>query len=231
VSDVNFDDLINWIGAAAGLGTAAFGFVEAFKWTPIGVIGIGRVNKMLGAPGKKALASVYGEANVNHLLAGTFRKSTGDLGALLKNGLRVALTQSDHARELGRSFGQDGDALARAVEQLRSAAPAQLPAGAAPPPPPAIDARAILGKFELAVDARVDAAIAAADDTYAGAMRLIASVVAMLASLLTASILGIALSKALLVGLAAVPIAPIAKDLVSLLNSARDALRGRVATK
>src|SRR5205809_163739 len=119
---MGFDQMINWIGAAAGLGTAAFGFVEALKWTPLGIAGIGHVNEALGAPGKAALASVYGQRDVEHVLNGTFRKSAGDLAALLKNGLRVALTQPEHAKNLASHFGQDGAELEKAVGQLRGAA-------------------------------------------------------------------------------------------------------------
>jgi len=235
---MGFDQVINWIWAAAALGTAAFGFVEALKWTPLGIAGIGRVNDVLGAPGKAALSAVYGDRNVHHVLNGTFRKSAADLSALLKNGLRVALTQPEHARALGQYFGQSGEALEQAVVQLRGAASTPALAGAdpTPPAPPTIDARAVLGKFELAVDARIDAAIAAASDTYAGTMRIVASIVAVLASVFVAYSLGgekggYSYLQAVAVGIAAVPIAPIAKDLVTLLNCASDALRGRVSAK
>lgn len=77
------------------------------------------------------------------------------------------------------------------------------------------------------MSARVDAAVSAAQRRFAAAMQALAIVFAVGGAVGAAAALDMSLRQGLLVGVAAVPIAPIAKDLVSLLGHARTALRGR----
>jgi hypothetical protein len=225
---MKLESVTDWIGAAGALGTAAFGMVEALKWTPIGLIGIGKVRKGLGRPAIESLKSVYGSEGFDALLRGTYRKGPGELEQLLRDGLRLAL-KADNAQTLARAFGQDGNQLRDALARF-AAQRAQAPAGAAPAPGvDALEDRTMVGRFELAVDARIQAALANAQDFYAGMMRLIAGLMALAASLLVA-FLGAtdtespAWGQAFLVGVAAVPIAPITKDLISLLSAATSAV-------
>ena len=86
------------------------------------------------------------------------------------------------------------------------------------------DHQQVLGRFELAVDARIEAALAMAQSHYGGKLRTLASMI----SLVIGGGVGLYLAEpilGLLVGLAAVPLAPIAKDLVSALQAATLALR------
>src|SRR5690348_3327308 len=61
--DVLFDvnSLGTAIGAAGALGTACFGIVEGLKWTRLGEMGFGRLQRILGDPLKSTLVVAYGE--------------------------------------------------------------------------------------------------------------------------------------------------------------------------
>jgi ethanolamine transporter EutH len=87
----------------------------------------------------------------------------------------------------------------------------------------------VLGRFELAVDARIDAALTLAQSHYAGAQRCVASLIALAIAVAVGFWMRTTqphfLLKSVLVGIAAVPLAPIAKDLVSALQAATTALR------
>ena len=92
----------------------------------------------------------------------------------------------------------------------------------------------ILGRFEVAADARIDAALALAERSYINRMHLRAFIIAIVLSLLSALFLSYHynwdhlwkyLGFGLMTGLIAVPIAPIAKDLTKALQSAAKAVR------
>jgi hypothetical protein len=112
------------------------------------------------------------------------------------------------------------------------------------------DHRGALGRFELAADARVASALARAQDAYLGWVRGAASAVSIFLAEFAAYFLsgtttgaggGAANAAAapgtaglpnewligLLVGIVAVPLAPIANDVVGALQAATKALRGR----
>ncbi len=82
------------------------------------------------------------------------------------------------------------------------------------------------------MDARIDAALGLAETYYKGAVRLHASFVAIALALIAAILLTdaetgkeVAWVRALIVGIAAVPMAPIAKDVGKALRQAGTALR------
>ena len=86
--------------------------------------------------------------------------------------------------------------------------------------------RNVLGRFELAVDVRIDAAITLAQNKYADSMRLTAAVIAVGVALVVGYKMSM-LPVAAVVGFLAVPLAPVAKDVVTALRSASEALRAR----
>ena len=88
--------------------------------------------------------------------------------------------------------------------------------------------RNILGRFELAVDARIDAALALAKSQYVGYVRMLASAVAVGLALIAALFLQpdkAGFITAIIVGIAAIPLAPIAKDVAKGLRVAGEAIR------
>jgi len=90
--------------------------------------------------------------------------------------------------------------------------------------------RGAIGRFEMAVDARIESALARAQDLYLGAVRCTSSVLAIAFAELviaTHAVDGASYLHGLLVGLAAVPLAPIANDVVGALQAATKALAAR----
>ena len=213
-------DLTAMIVATGAVGTAAFGIVEALKWTPLGLIGYGRIRKTLGTEVMSAVERAYG-SGFGTYLQGLYRQGRvkGGLGKALRQGVRIGLTGSS-AAELAEAVQVVGpDELAQAAQKLQSGSelnPAE---------------RSIVGRFELAIDARIDAALALAESNYKGGMQLSASFVAIGLALIAACTFegGFAANsvRAIVVGVAAVPLAPIAKDLASGIKSARQAMGAR----
>jgi hypothetical protein len=205
------DDIGTIVLATGALGTAAFGLVEALKWTRIvGTIGFGSLRHSLG-PIWESLETAYGPA-YEQVLAGQYRGDARELVRAIRQGVRIGLTPDNAPRLAGFLGVLDGDALSRAAAHLPTA------------PTISDDARYVLGRYELAVDARIESALAIAQSQYAGKLRTIA----MILSLGIGVGVGIYLGQfflGFLVGLAAVPVAPIAKDLVSALQAATTALR------
>ncbi len=214
-----FDEISNsWILGAGALGTAAFGVVEALKGTPLGTAGIGAIREAIRGQPETSLKEVFGREGFDASLRGKYRAGSSDLSTFLRNGIRLGLSTKT-AVELGGAFGQDGERLLKAISVLReskgNATENELQ-----------EARETLGRFDTAVEARISGAIAVAEGRFAMAMRGTAALLAIGAAL-AAEAREQHWLRALVIGFAAVPLAPVAKDLVSLLNSARAALRAK----
>ena len=201
--------------AVGALGTAAFGIVEALKWTGVGLFGFGQIVRVLGEPVMAALQVAYG-AEYQELLKAQYRASrtSGELPRSLRQGARIGLTP-ETAPALARKLGvvEEGDlvAVAEALQAGETLSEVQ---------------RGVLGRYELALDARIDAALALANSTYIGYIRVLASGVAVVIALIVGSIQNVPLMTSLIVGVAAVPFAPIAKDLAGALRAGARALPG-----
>jgi hypothetical protein len=217
--DLNVSSLTQWILAAGGLGTAAFGIVEGLKWTRLGEQGFSRGIKLLG-PLTVTLEVAYGPS-WPALLRSQFRqgRTTGELPRTLRQGIRAGL-KPENAERLAGFLGLEH------AEVLREAA-TKMEAGEEPTPAE----RNITGRFELAADTRVDAALGLADSHYVGMQRLWAGFAAVVLAILAAAAIdgwhALPWFRALLVGIAAVPLAPIAKDVVSALQAAQKALKAK----
>lgn len=198
--------------ATGALGTAAFGIVEALKWTRLGEAGFRAILKILG-PITELLRTAYGP-DFQNLLRAQYRGDQRDLTRVIRQGVRVGLTVAN-ANQAARFLGMiDGERLTEAARQLEAGR--ELPA----------ELRNVLGRFELAVDTRIDAALTLAKSRYAGATRVTASIFALLIAVTVGMFLGKDyIFQAILVGIAAVPLAPVAKDLMSALQSASKAIR------
>lgn len=201
-------DIVNNLGttvlAVGALGIAAFGIVEGFKGAGLGLLGFGQIGKLLGEHVLNALKIAYGDDYLS-VLKVQYRtgRSSGDLTRSIRQGARIGLTPNN-AKDLAASVGVvDGDKLQKVTEAVMAGEELDD------------EQRGILGRFELALDARIDAATAMANYRYANSMRVAASVVAVVIALVVAIILEANLLLALVVGIAAVPIAPIAKDVAT----------------
>ncbi len=199
--------------AVGALGVAAFGIVEGFKGAGLGLLGFGQIRKILGAQVFNALRIAYGDDYLS-VLKVQYRtgRSSGDLTRNIRQGARIGLTP-DTAEELAKSVGvidpKDLIAVAEAIRAGEDLNEEQV---------------GVLGRYELALDARIDAATAMASYQYANSMRVAASVVAVVIALAVAPLVGANWLTALVVGVAAVPIAPIAKDLATAIQSASAAM-------
>lgn len=203
------------LGAGA-LGTAAFGVVEALKWTRLGVAGYDQIPAMLGPPLMQALAVAYGD-EYDSLLRAQYRKPGGEaeLGRTLRQGVRIGLSP-DNAAALATYIGRvDAFAFKGAIQALaegKDLSDAQ---------------RNLIGRFELAVDSRIESALSLASDRYIGMLRGVASVFAVVLGLVAAKLMNEDLALGFMVGIVAVPLAPIAKDVVAALKAATGALKSR----
>jgi len=200
--------------ATGAFGTAAFGIVEALKWTKLSDAGFGTILKVLG-PLTETLQIAYG-SDFKSLLRAQYKGEQKELARVIRQGMRIGLLE-ENASRIAQFLGMVN------VEKLKDAARLVESGGELPS-----ELRNVLGRFELAVDARIDAALTLAQNHYVGAIRVSASIVAILIALATGLYLGREyLFQALLVGIAAVPLAPIAKDLLTALQSASKAIRTR----
>lgn len=196
--------------ATGALGTAAFGIVESLKWTRLGEAGFGAILKVLGLI-METLKIAYGP-DYENLLRAQYRGEQRELVRVIRQGVRIGLTE-ENASQVAKFLGMvDADKLKEAARLVREGG--ELPA----------ELRNVLGRFELAVDARIDAALTLAQNYYVGAVRVVASIVALIIALAVGIYQGF-IFQALLVGGAAVPLAPVAKDLVTALQSASKAIR------
>jgi hypothetical protein len=219
-------DTVGTIIAAAGaLGTACFGIVEALKWTPLGEAGFGQIIKFLGPDLLGALKVAYGE-QYEKLLRAQYRQDSQQqtlIAKSLRQGVRLGLTPANApalATYLGTVSPTSLQTAATSIDNGMALA--------------AADQNAI-GRFETAVDARIDSALSQAQDAYLGTIRCVAALLAIVIAEAVQMMLDPPSQThsptnyfvALIVGLVAVPLAPIANDVVSALQAATKALRSR----
>jgi len=215
--------------ATGAVGTAAMGIVEGFKTTLWKPIGFAKLKQEL-TWAEEALEAAYGE-NYGTILSSLFRSSrgSGQLPRILRQGVRIGLN-ADNAENMARSIGTgDPKDLKTVATELAEGEDISKDT----------TKRNILGRFEMTVDARIDAALAIADRAYKNGLRMrafgVSIVLSMTAGYLmyepTKSDAGFLSSQtfilALIVGLTAVPMAPIAKDVAKGLQSASKALGAR----
>jgi len=216
-ADALVSNLTTFIAAAGALGTACFGIVEGLKWTYLGEMGFGRITGYLGSDLLGALRLAYGP-EYDKLLRAQYRQDSQTQSAIaktLRQGVRIGLNSENAASISGFLGTISADALTTAA--ARAAAGSDLSA---------VD-RAAIGRFELAVDARIDSALSSAKDAYLGSIRCTAALLAVVIAQLVAPILGASWDIALVLGIVAVPFAPIANDLVSAIQAATKALTAR----
>lgn len=219
-----FDDVVATIAAMGGLGLAAMALVDALKAVPgggVSRIGFSHIRKVLRLFDKvlaRAAGAEWEAVVMAHWINGRDRD---DQVSAIRSLLRLGLNP-DTSDQLAAIGNVDPAALAKVA--------GKLVAGAA-----LSEAEInVIGRAEAAVEARLDAAFDLAEQTYRNTARALAGVIAVILAvvagmLLTTQAAPIDLRVAALVGVLAVPIAPIAKDLVSALTSAARAVKPRDA--
>lgn len=213
----NLDKVIALIAATGGLGLAAMSLVDAFKAVPgggvsrVGFDHIRKVLKLFDTVLARAVGPEWETVVLSHWINGRPRdEQIGVIRSLLRLGLNA-----DTAGQLARIGNVDEKALSDAAGKLvKGAALSEAEIN-------------LIGRVEAAVEARLDAAFDLADQAYRNISRVLAGVIAVILAVVAALMLTTPSQwgAAILVGLLAVPIAPIAKDLVSALTAAAKAVK------
>ena len=219
------EHLSEMILATGALGVASFGIVDGLKWTFFGTAGFKSIMKLI-RPAAPALAVAYGD-DFEDMLREQYRdgRDHGVCRTTIRQGIRIGIN-SDNANQVIRVAPVvNGHHMVAITEQLE--------AGNALSP----EQESILGRFELALDSRLDAAFGKASTNYRSTARCGAGLIAIAISLATAGYLAMEATadgqgaidhlwlRALIVGFVAIPLAPVSKDLAGALASAGKALK------
>jgi hypothetical protein len=224
VATSGITNALTFLPAAAGLGTAAMGLVDSSKafWGGPSNFGFGYIKtglqKFLPAP--QGVHAPFGKTQVLETLRSNWMNGVAkaDQKATAKALIHLELTRGT-AKALAEAAGVDPDKLISLAQKVETGAP---------PDPTEI---AVLGQFDVVLSAVLDAAYERADQKYRNACKLLA--------LLVSAILGLVggwllyrpdfnlkeIGISFVVGLSASPLAPVAKDLASSLQSAVAAIR------
>jgi hypothetical protein len=226
---VGLQNLQQVITAVGGLGTAAFGLVDATKVfgggvNRIGFEGIRKAVVSVTPPGQEGQSTnVLPQAKILATLQANWYNGT-DLGSqksIAKSLIKLYLNPGN-SHELGIKTGVDPEALTAVATSI--AAGATLNSAQSD----------VYGRFDLILTALLDEAYQRSDQTYRNGTRAWAVVAALLLAGIGATMLHKAGSpfsvrldflEPLIVGLLATPLAPIAKDLSSALAAAVNTLQ------
>lgn len=217
---VGLESLQQIIMAVGGLGTAAFGLVDAAKAIlPINKIGFSGIRKAITplTPGGGSPPNALAPVKIDNTLEANWMNGT-DLDsqkAIAKSLIKLNLNPNN-AGDLAKATGVDAPTLAAIASGMASGQPLTAPQSD------------VFGRFDLIVTALLDEAYQRSDQQYRNVTRVLAMVVAIVLAIAGGRIAnpgagfwwGHNFSVALIVGLLATPLAPIAKDLSSALATA-----------
>jgi len=234
--------------AIGALGTAAYGIVDGLKFCSwIDLAGFERLFSGGGKAGGRmwpikykatldpllpSLKAAYG-ADAMDLLKSQYRsgRSKGDLPRTLRQGVRIGFSMIEAEKIVSAAVGLG---LAKSMAMLAADtikhSLEQPPAlGEEPKPEVTVTAeqRSALARLETAIDARIDADLAMAEVEYVTQAKIWAMIVSIGIALWVGWLLNQSWAASLVVGITAVPLAPVAKDLATALQSAVKALGTR----
>ncbi len=219
--------LSTMILAVGALGTAAFGLVDAFKALPGGGVShfgfkfVRNTVKQLipdgtttGLSRDKILESLKSQ-----WINGT--ASVADQVNIAKSLIKLQLS-AESATVLAKATGVDADTLKQVANCMKNATPLSTVQSD------------VNGRFDLALTTLLDQAYRRGEQRYRNAAKSAAVVVAVVLSVVTNQSLGasaashatpISFWQAVLLGLIATPIAPVAKDIASAVQTASKAIQ------
>ena len=214
---IDLQGLPQIITAIGGLGTAAFGLVDATKVFGGGVnhIGFGGIKTMVMALTPGTPTNALSQEKILATLKANWFNGT-DLGSqksIAKSLIKLHLDASN-APALAAETGVDSAVLTAVAKSVSSGTPLT---------PAENDAFA---RFDLSVTALLDAAYQRSDQIYRNGTRAWAAVIAILLAIAGGQIVQVSggvtlgIGGQILVGLLATPLAPIAKDLSTALATA-----------
>lgn len=250
---MQWDQLGGAVAAVGSLGVAAFGLVEsagkAFAFTysvgrerhlvhwGLPYVGLEVVHKM-ALPLRTALRCAYGDGYAE-IIAQQYRanRSDGSAPDTIRQGVRLGLPflSVTAATDLIASVWHMDPAHSKALAEALQADPPATTTPAASPSPGTVDpVQALAGRFATALDARINAAFQLADERYETVAKTAAGVFAVILAGVFNYGLATSTSQdhglyswpiAIIIGLVAVPIAPVAKDVSTSLQNALTAFK------
>jgi hypothetical protein len=216
---MNPADTFTQIGAAisamAALGVASYGLVDASKglWGGISNVGFRHIETGC-APFAEAMNRALGDPSWKQLLLAHWRNGRDKEAqkALVRSVVRMGLSLPKEGAEPVRIVGiEDANVTAFVAVAQKAQSGEQLEEADI----------AAMGRIDALVGYRIDAAYERADQKYRNVARLCAGIVAVALALVAARFVpGVTYVQAVIAGVLAVPIAPIAKDLTSSLSAA-----------
>jgi hypothetical protein len=228
----NLSNILNYLSAAAGLGTAAMGLVDSTKAFGGGPsnFGFGYIENVITpffvtVPGGP---TIFGKAEALRTLRANWLNGVAkaDQKAKAKSLIHLGLTQGN-AAALAKAAGVDAAKLTALAQKTADGTKVEP------------DEMNVLGQFDAIVSAVLDAAYERGDQQYRNACKILAMLVATLLGVIGGWLVyGSGPSGSgwsyfssgrfglcLLVGLSATPLAPVAKDLATSLQAAVTAVR------
>jgi hypothetical protein len=212
VANMNIGEAIAAIGA---LGTASFGLVDAAKafWGGPSLCGFGYIKKTM-APFAPAITVVDAGSFEATLRANWINGVDEDTQKAKAKALIHLGLKGENAAKLANAAGLDGAVLKAVAEKIDTGT--------------SLDPNdvAVIGRFDAIVSAKLDCAYERADQAYRNCAKLLAGVAAVILACCANAVLSqpVGWWTAVLVGIVATPLAPIAKDLSSSLSAAASAL-------
>ena len=210
----SWESLLQMIAASAALGTAAFGLVDVSKV----------VRNGLPSAGFGHLLKVFNQLPATFEAALASREWRDQLKAFWIGGLPKD-EQKANLRALVRLGFSDQEPVIAELAAFANLEPAPLKAIAGKMARGATltDKEVnLLGRLDATIDARIDAAFELADQAYRNWARASAAIVAVALAAIAGAVMGVGAQMWIVLGLGviAVPLAPIAKDLSSALSAA-----------
>lgn len=208
---IDLQNLTKIIAAIGGLGTAAFGLLDAIKsvipW--INDIGFGRIKKTVESltPGnpKNALSQnkIIATVKANWINGTDLNSQKSIAKSLIKLNLG-----STNAADLATATGVDSTVLTAVAGGIAAGTPLTSPQ------------TDLYGRFDLIVTALLDETYQHADNVYRNWTRALAALLAVVLAVAGGLTINANIPQCILVGLLATPLAPIAKDLSTALATA-----------
>jgi len=210
-------DLSKVVLAIGSLGTAAYGIVDTSKafWGGVSNRGFGDIRKVISKfiPGSNGTAALALPSALATLRANWLNgMAMADQKSVAKALIKLNLTK-DSAKSMADATGVDASLLASVADKLAT--------GAALTP----QETDVYGRFDLLLASLLDQGYQRGDQRYRNSAKLLAVPVAVLLALCGAwalngsSLAGPDIWKAVICGLLATPLAPVAKDLASALQA------------
>lgn len=217
--NLNSSQLTQLILAIGALGTAAFGLVDAFKALPgggVSHVGFSYVKRAIGellsSPAKVGLSI----EQIRWSLKSQWINGVPipDQLNIAKSLIKMQLTP-DTAESLAKATGVDGAILKEVATLMLTAKPL-------------LDVQKdVYGRFDLALTTLLDQAYQRGEQKYRNAAKACAVLVAVVLACVANRSLGhpVEFQTAVLIGLIATPIAPVAKDIASAVQTASKAIQ------